>query len=397
MVISFNTDMQKEKIATILLVVIVVGALSVYLAETYYPDIVNNFSQEEKIIEMGDYVDVNYIGRYASNDTIFDSSYNDSQNRTGGTPLRIFVNTDPNEAPSSKFGEYSNMVVNKTGDEFFVRGFINGLIGMKKGESGVIGPLSPGQAYGVTPKIGDIINLSSFYKATYNLTYNVIYEIVDIQENMSMPADYIMDLGNKTTTLYTLREAWHYIGEINNDLYPSPEWKNSTVVTKINETKIWMYTTPPNNLSENFTWIISDINSGMRIQFPENSSSISSINNTTIVITHNPKINSTINVTSSIWGYVDSYTVENVTNDTIITYYTNSTGNKSYFNFERNTIIPRNSTRNITIEAIPGETLEEYVFSSLRSLDSNFTLSLHPLANQTVYFEVEIVDVHKAS
>ena len=158
-----------------------------------------------------------------------------------------------------------------------------------------------------------------------------------------------------------------------------------------------MYTTPPNNLSENFTWIISDINSGMRTQFPENSSSISSINNTTIVITHNPKINSTINVTSSIWGYVDSYTVENVTNDTIITYYTNSTGNKSYFNFERNTIIPRNSTRNITIEAIPGETLEEYVFSSLRSLDSNFTLSLHPLANQTVYFEVEIVDVHKAS
>ncbi len=66
--------MQKEKIALIALVIIVVAALSVFLIAVN-TNIFENLFKEKLILSEGDCADVNYIGRYTSNNTIFDTSY----------------------------------------------------------------------------------------------------------------------------------------------------------------------------------------------------------------------------------------------------------------------------------------------------------------------------------
>ena len=150
--------MKNEKIAIIALVVIIAGALSVYLTAAYYPDIFENlFEEEEPIltIEMGDLADVHYIGKYASNDTIFDSSYDDPENKTGGSPLEVFVTLNSSETPPDEYSSYSNII-----GQDFVQGFIEDLVGLKTKQTATIGPLPPEKAYGVSPKVGDVINLS---------------------------------------------------------------------------------------------------------------------------------------------------------------------------------------------------------------------------------------------
>ena len=64
MAISFNSVMQKEKIALIMLVIVIIAALSVFVLAVN-TDVLNNLFQEQKIIASGDYADVNYIGHYA--------------------------------------------------------------------------------------------------------------------------------------------------------------------------------------------------------------------------------------------------------------------------------------------------------------------------------------------
>ncbi|MFW9922471.1 MAG: hypothetical protein ACFFDW_04185, partial [Candidatus Thorarchaeota archaeon] len=67
-----------------------------------------------------------------------------------------------------------------------------------------------------------------------------IFSIFDIKENVSMPEMYAEVFGNVTTTLYTLRDESHYLGEIYKqggiDLYPY--WKDASIVTRINDTLI---------------------------------------------------------------------------------------------------------------------------------------------------------------
>lgn len=384
--ISFNTDMQNEKIAAIALVIIIVGALSVYLGVTYGEDILKNLFGETKelnTIETGDCIDVHYIGRYASNSTVFDTSYSDLENKTGGTPLNIFVSFNMTEMPPEGYETYTSEMI---------KGFMDGLIGLKEGETATIGPIPPEKAYGVYPKVGDLIDLTEFYGTTNGDSY--LYEISNIQENVSMPADFESAYGDVTTSLYVLKEAWHYIGEIIETSYPS--WDNSSVVTKINETLMWMEITPSTDIGENFTWSEIDVNTGIQITYPENTSSITNMTNDTIVVTHNLKVDDAIEV-ASIYGSM-YYTVENLTDDKInASYIIDEGGNKSYAEFDRLTTIQRNQTQNITFPTFPGELLEEQLFSYLRIFASDFYLGFNDLAGETLYFEVEIVEVHKTS
>ena len=82
---SFNPDMQNEKLAAILLVIVIVGSISVFLTVTYGEDILNTLTGKktgEKVIALGDCADVNYIGRF-TNQTIFDTSYANIANKSG--------------------------------------------------------------------------------------------------------------------------------------------------------------------------------------------------------------------------------------------------------------------------------------------------------------------------
>jgi len=382
MITSFNAGMQSEKIAVIALVVIIVGALSVYLLATYGEDIFDNLfgengETEPGAIALGDCVDVNYIGRHASNGTVFDSSYEDVENKTGGIPLQMFVSINSSETPP----KYGYMGI--------IEGLAEGLVGLKENDTATIGPIPPEKAYGIRPKVGDILNLTELAGTTY------VYKIVKMQENATMPAEIEQYFGNGTTTLYVLREDWHYIGEI---LTTSPylSWENSSIVTKLNETLLWIYTSPSNEIGENFTWSEFDISNGETITFPEKSSNLISLNETSIVITHNPQINSTINVVMYGGYYTMSYVIGSVTNQTInASYVDDASGDTLYKEFDRQITIPRNETQNITME-IPEEYLE-VLLSQIRDALDNFNLSLDTLAGESLIFDVEIVKVYKTS
>jgi len=180
--ISFKAAMQSEKLAIIVLVVIIAGALSAYLVSSNSEYIFENlFGKPEPIpsnntIGFGDNVDLNYIGRYASNNTIFDTSYNDTETKTGGTPLKVFVTLNSSDISS------------KSGYSTVIEGFADGLIGLKENESRTIGPIPPEKAYGVKPIIGDILDLTDLIGVTQ------IYKIVDIKEDRIIFNDGIQDL-----------------------------------------------------------------------------------------------------------------------------------------------------------------------------------------------------------
>jgi len=252
MMTSFNTAMQNEKIAIIGLVVIIVGVLSVYLAVTYGEDIFKNISGEGETIEIGDCVDVHYTGSF-ENGTVFDTSYADVANQSGiydetrpYGPLKTFISFNLTELSPEGYDTYYQGI-----EGFIIEGFMEGLIGLKEGETKTIGPIPPEKAYGVYPKIGDVINLSD--PETGQMLLDI--EFIKIIQNAPVPEEYVEVLGNGTTDLFTLRDNSHHIGE---KLYPYLTWENSTFATKINETLMWYYTTPPEDQRENFTWIDSE-------------------------------------------------------------------------------------------------------------------------------------------
>jgi len=376
--ISFNPDMKNEKLAVILLVIIVVGSVSVFLTVTYGEDILNNLLGKKtgELIELGDCVDVNYIGRYASNNTIFGSSYDDPTNKTGGKPLEIFMSLNESEYPPEGYENYT----------VGIKGFIEGLVGLKEGDKVTIGPIPPEKAYGVYPKPGDVITI---YDSSIEKEIKI--QIVDVINNSAMPEEYVNILGNGTTTLFVLRFDMYSLGEkITN--YQS--WGNATVVTKINETKMWMYTTPPEDKRENFTWIESDDQT--EIRYWENASSVTSINDTTIVVTHNPKIGETMEI-SDIWYGSTTYTVVNLTDEKInVSYINDAMGNTSYIEFDRTITIVRNETQNISF-AYPTPAMENLLSIIKYYYDPNLTFSVNELAGKSLIFEVEIVSVYKTS
>jgi hypothetical protein len=363
---SFNPDMQNEKLAAILLVIVIVGSISVFLTVTYGEDILNTLSGKktgEKIIALGDCVDVNYIGRYASNNTIFDSSYAYPTNKTGGTPLNIFVTLNQSEYPPDGYENYT----------FGIKGFIEGLVGLKEGDSKTIGPIPPEDAYGVYPKVGDVITIS------------------DPSFGKEVKIQFANITNNGTTTLFVLRDSSYSLGEIY-PLYPS--WENATVITKINETNMWIYTTPPEDKRENFTWIYVD--SLTEAIYWENASSVTSINDTEIVVTHNPEIDATMYVYDTSYGSSTAYTVVSLTDEKInVSYIDETTGNMLYDEFDRTITIVRNESQNITFTYTTPDM--EYLLSVIKYYVPNLTFSVNKLADESLIFEVQIVKVYKTS
>jgi len=343
-------------------------------------------------VELGDCIDIHYIGKY-EDDSIFGYSYEDVVTMTGGTPLNIFLSTDEEAFPPEGYDVYSNLVAN----QYYVEDFITGLVGLNIGDTKTIGPIAPNASFGVRPIEGDIIDLTAFNSG--------VFSIFGIKEKVDMPEMYAEVFGNITTTLYTLRDESHFIGEII-DIYSF--WEDSSIVTRINDTLIWTYTTPTTDINENLTWsetiIDEELGSQFLYEYPVNASYISSIDKDTIKVTHNPEINSTISVSSYIpeWGQYMSYityTVEKLTADKINVSYTDPLSSDEttlYKDLDRITTIERNQTQNITQDALPGELLEVLVFSYLRSTDDTFTLGASPFT-ETTYIDVKILDIEYKS
>jgi len=387
--ILFNPDMQKEKIIAIGFAVIIVAGISGLLLMAYGEDILKNLLGSEDIIENGDYVEFNYIAKYASNGLIFETTYNDTDTKTGGTPLKFFVSTNTSASPGEGYEEYSNLV-----GIYFVEDFVKGLNGLKAGDEVTISSTDDG-SHGVLLTTGDLINLTPYFGITYELSVN------EIQEGAAVPEEYADSMTNQVTDLYMLRENWHYIGEIIDTSYTF--WTNSTEITQINETLTWTYTTPTTAVDENFTWsesyIDTESGSSLQLTYPTNKSSITSLNDTHIVVTHNVVYNDTIEE-QILTGYglfpYNSYKVESVADGKINVSYTDyETQETGYKEFNSTTTIERNQTTSI-IQPVPYEILDNSLLKFLRDYYDEFTQSTSPYLRDVI-FEVEIVKVHKAS
>ncbi len=213
-------------------------------------------------------------------------------------------------------------------------------------------------------------------------------DVGEITENAPMPEEMIYWFGNSTTTLYVLASNYS-IGE-ETPLYPS--WDDSSFVTKINETRMWIYTTPPEDKRENFTWIDNTTGSS----YWENAGSVTTLNDTTIVVTHTPDIGATM-IYSDLSGLSTTYTVVNLTDDKInVSYTDSSTGNTSYTEFDRTITIERNQSQEIRFE-YPLEGFKEILAMFKAYYDPDLIYSLDDLAGETLLFEVTIEEVYKTS
>lgn len=361
--------MQKEKIVAILLVVIIVGALVSFIVISYGDEIFENLFGEKQKIELGDCVQVKFIGRYESNDTIFDSSYADWVNQTGGNPKNIFISLESNASSPEGYSDYS---------QYVVKGFMEGLVGLKKGQTVTVGPIKPERPYGVYPKVGDKIDV-----VDESFTQEMHLEFIDIIEDAPIPEEYIDFITENTTTLFILKDRSYHIGQ---QLTLYQPWPNATTVTQLNDTVMWLETNPPADKINNFTWIELDAY-GSEIIYWENSSDVT-MNDTTILVTHSPEIGQIMNVSTS-YSTIE-YTVVNLNSTIVNVSYVGSDGNLSYTEIGRTINIERNQTQNITY-SWPYEMMD-YVLSILKQMDPTIEFSLDHL-----FFDVVIVEVYKTS
>ena len=358
--------------ALVALILITVTVASLY---TFRENIKNLFTPQ-KVVEIGDCVDVDYIARYAINGTIIDTSYESVAKKNGiyrenktYQPLKIYVSLNATSFPPEGYEDYSSA---------FIRGVIEALIGMKEGEEKTV-TVPPEKAYGVKPKVGDIIDISG-----------ISFKLVKIKENVTMPESFTAMYGNGTTTVYVLRVEGLEVGKPLPDyLDPySTFWPNSSMITKINETKAWVYITPTMEIGENFTWMSYDQTNNTAILFPQNKSMIINLTDSTIEVQINPSINDTILFAQGFSQTV--YTVTNITDEKIIAKADNETRE-----FDRIVVIKRNQTRDITMN-FPVEFLRD-LFSYMRMINESFPYSLEKLAGQTLVYDLKVVKIYKTS
>ena len=164
--ILFSTVMQKEKIALVGLIVILCVALSFFIllqpnednTGTILDDIIANLFGEAKKapfkgpVEVGDCVEVKYIGRFQVNNSIFETNYEDIAKQEGlddenksYDPLKVFVNPYFNLTTPEGFEDYTS---DRLSDNFQMpSGFLMGLIGMNVSDKKTV-VVKPEDGYG---------------------------------------------------------------------------------------------------------------------------------------------------------------------------------------------------------------------------------------------------------
>ena len=380
--------MQTEKIAVIALAIIVAGAISGFLLFENGDDILDNLFPEEPkeeptysdlTIEYGDCVDLHYIERYASNNSIISSTYDNPESKSGGEPVKIYVTKNLSEMPPANYSDYA---------PFEISGLVDRIVGLNGGTSETIGPVPPEEAYGVEPKIGDIINVDD---PTYQEEVNL--EFIDIIPNSPLPAEF-QGMGlEDPTTIYVVKDLTMYLGKTFT-IYPA--WENLSVITKMNDTTLWLDTTPPVDEMDDFTWKEYDA-AGNALDYFVNASSVTTLNDTTIIVTHTPEVGDTTSLPDPT-GYYGNvvYTVEEVTDDSINVSYTDiTTGNTTYTTFSRTYTIERNQTQEYVFNW-PPEMVDVLVYW-LQQIDPSISYSFSDLADESIIYDVVIVKVIKTS
>jgi FKBP-type peptidyl-prolyl cis-trans isomerase 2 len=372
--------MQKEKIALIALVVIVVAALSVFLIAVN-TNIFENLFKEKLTISEGDCADVNYIGRYTSNNTIFDTSYKYAQNKSGGTLLKIFVSN--NTSATSPKSEYTAGMI---------KGFMNGLIGLSEGQTKIIGPIPPEDAYGAKKlTVGAIFTtqylafgMNQTVEVTKYTSENLSLKWIQMENlsNFTMPQMVINNLQSTNTSEYVI--------------YPPPYhiWENSTSIINITDTNVTVRATPTK--STNLSNVTKTILYGEKYLFIFPNATTASWNDTTITVVCSPVIgqNYTFQAQGSTGMINYTVSINNITGDTINITITNEENPElSYLDlyrtltFNRTFVLPRLYTD------IPSMYISYFYTQDIEKAG----YSLNPLAGESLTFEVVVEKVYKTS
>ena len=372
--------MQKDKIALIALVIIIVAALSVFVAATS-TDIFENLFKDKVILTEGDCADVNYIGKYASNNTIFDTSYKYAENKSGGTPLKIFMSNDTN-ATSPKTGYSAELI----------EGFREGLIGMQEGQTKIIGPIPPEKAYGAKKLTKGAIFTTQYLAFGMNQTVTVTNYT---NENLSLKWIQMENLGNFTMPQLVIKNLQSE-NETEMVLYPPPYyiWKNSTSIINITDTTVIVKTTPTK--TTNLTDIITDVRDGEKqlLIFPNVTTA--SWTDTTITVVCSPQIGH--NYTFQTQGYTGMVNVtiliNNIVDDKINVTITNDQNTEpTYLDIYKTLTFNRTYVLSRIYKDIPSTYISYFYAQDIQ----NAGYSLEPLAGESLTFEVTLEKVYKTS
>ena len=382
--------MQKEKIAAIILVVIVVVALFAYIAAK--ENLFGNLFEPEpdKEVELGDCVDLYYIGKF-TNGTVFDSSYVDSVNKTNGTLLNVYVTKNSTASPPTGYENYTAGMI---------EGFIDGIIGLKEGQDVTIGPIPPEKAYGNKVKIGDTFNTQQIMMNAYNPNQsmnitvevtNLTSEYIDLRwinvedfNKFTMPEGILNDLNSPD------QNEWIIL------VPPYSIWENSTEIIEIKDDSVIVKTTPTK--TENITDEIKPVQYGDIVTFIFPDATTVNYDNNTITINNNPEIGKSYEYIIDYYGseIITNVTVEeiDVTNNTMNVSMSYEGSEKEYQEFNKTISFDRLFTINRNFTAIP------IYYANLlfgQDLLQQKELSLSELAGETLYFEVIIQKVYKTS
>ena len=344
------------------------------------------------IIEEGDCADVHYIGLYASNNTIFDSSYDNVNEKTGGSPLNIFVTTDKTLPSPTVYSNYTSSYIN---------GLLTRLIGKVEGETYTL-EIPPSEAYGEQKlQVGDQFSSSSFALNTINpdLSLNqtlmvteltdsslsLIWVELDKYGSFTMPQTVLRDLLAQTQEEMTLIPPPYFI------------WEDASEIIDYNGETVTIKTTPTKteNLVDSFQPVQYGFGEDEIIPiFPDVTNT--SYNETTITITSTPEIGAKYTYSYSYFGQeiVMTYTVISVDEDTIdFTIETDGTDQIQEQTMARSLEFSRTYEFPRRYEDIPSDYQEALIGADLERAG----YSLHDLAGESLIFEVSIEKVYKTS
>jgi len=364
-------------IALVVLLIIVAAASSafLYFKYVYVPP------STENVVEKGDCVDVNYIARYASNNTVFSSSYSDVKNKTGENPLKVFVSLDKKAIPPANYSSYSSSPLG------MIEGFIPDLIGMKKGETKTV-VVPPDKAYGNYSKLseGDVF-VTNATAPPMNQTVQVVnltdssislkWMDVEGMDSFTMPqAVLIQNMSGMVFSPYDY-------------LPPYYVFKNCSEIVNVTDENVTVKTTPDKteNIVDQVTLFPDGKNLGLI--FPD--ASTASWNETTITITSTPVEGSIYNL--SYMGINLTVIVNNVTDSqmNVSVEFQGQTSPIGLINktvsFNRTYVLPR-VYKNIPMylaKSILGSSLEKSGYS------------LNKLSGETLIFEISVKNIYKTS
>jgi FKBP-type peptidyl-prolyl cis-trans isomerase 2 len=372
--------MQKEKIALIALVIVVISALSVFVTAVN-TDIFENLFKEKLTIAEGDCADVNYIGRYASNNTIFDSSYTYTENKSGATPLKVFINI--NKSATSPKAGYSAGII---------EGFREGLMGMQEGQSKTIGPIPPEKAYGARKLIEGAIFTTQYLAFGMNQTVEVTNYT---SENLSLKWIQLDNLGNFTMPQLVIRDL-QSSNESEMVIYPPPYyiWENSSSIINVTETTVTVRTTPTK--STNLSDIMKDVRDGEKQMLIFPNATTATWNDTKITVVCSPIVDQNYSFqTQGYSGMINvTITVNSIVGDIInVTILNDQSNEPTYLDvyrtltFNRTFVLPR------VYKDIPSMYISYFYAEDIQKAG----YSLEPLAGESLIFEVTVEKIYKTS